>query len=625
MDVDGKLIAIIGPNEAGKSSLLEALEWLSDETPAQERQRTRHLPSPKTFVWARFVLEEADREALSGVPEAAGVRQLVITKEANGGAKTEFVGPVHRDKRLRERVRKLLGRAADLRWLHDREDEGWLASVMASVAASLDTNTGTLGEETLAAVRDLETRLRQEALPRALVKLPDELAQLAEHEEAPHPQIRTTEILLARVPELIKFDADARDLRRSYGFDDEINGALRNFLALAGTDWEAVQAATSDPGRLKGLTDATDERLRQAFEAWQQQPGLTVGFQVSDRTLHLLVRMSTTSDYVAIDERSDGLRQFVALRAYLHARGNGRPPVLLIDEAESHLHYDAQADLLDVFGKQREAAKVIYTTHSAGCLPPDLGTGVRIVLPVLEPDDDGALRDTDRSRIVNWFWASEIEGHAFSPLLIGMGAGTFAFASTRKAVIGEGASDAILLPTLLREATELTQLDFQVAPGLSNVSAEAVAELDLAAARVAYLVDGDPGGVERKALLISNGVPKSRILMLGTPRQALELEDLVRPDVYLQAVNEELKRWYGAEMPASALTDKDRSDAVKKWCASQPGDMAAPSKAVVAHRIVDQRSEGSLLQPTRVKLLQKLHEDIERLLAKPTHQAAEMI
>lgn len=34
-------------------------------------------------------------------------------------------------------------------------------------------------------------------------------------------------------------------------------------------------------------------------------------------------------------------------------------------------------------GKKRfaEAAKVIYTTHSFGCLPPDIGTGVRVVEP----------------------------------------------------------------------------------------------------------------------------------------------------------------------------------------------------------------------------------------------------
>lgn len=42
-NVDGKLIAFVGPNEAGKSSVLEALAWLdtSGRTPLPDTARTR--------------------------------------------------------------------------------------------------------------------------------------------------------------------------------------------------------------------------------------------------------------------------------------------------------------------------------------------------------------------------------------------------------------------------------------------------------------------------------------------------------------------------------------------------------------------------------------------------------
>jgi hypothetical protein len=50
----------------------------------------------------------------------------------------------------------------------------------------------------------------------------------------------------------------------------------------------------------------------------------------------LLVKLATTSDYVGIDERSDGLRQFIALRAFLHVENLGdAKPILLIDEESS--------------------------------------------------------------------------------------------------------------------------------------------------------------------------------------------------------------------------------------------------------------------------------------------------
>jgi predicted ATP-dependent endonuclease of OLD family len=47
-----------------------------------------------------------------------------------------------------------------------------------------------------------------------------------------------------------------------------------------------------------------------------------------------------------------GLRWLIALHAFLAARG-AQKPILLVDEAETHLHYDAQADLIDALMNQR--------------------------------------------------------------------------------------------------------------------------------------------------------------------------------------------------------------------------------------------------------------------------------
>ena len=80
-----------------------------------------------------------------------------------------------------------------------------------------------------------------------------------------------------------------------------------------------------------------------------------------------------------IRERSDGLRQFVALVALAAHQPNPVPPILLIDEVETHLHYNAQADLIEVLTEQNAARQIVYTTHSAACLPQDLGLGVRVV------------------------------------------------------------------------------------------------------------------------------------------------------------------------------------------------------------------------------------------------------
>ena len=68
------------------------------------------------------------------------------------------------------------------------------------------------------------------------------------------------------------------------------------------------------------------------------------------------------------------------------------------------------------------------------------------------------------------------------------------FGAVRRAVIAEGATDLILLPTLLRAATNRTSLGYQVAPGIAEVSQSAVADLELQASKAAYVVDDDMGG-----------------------------------------------------------------------------------------------------------------------------------
>src|SRR5256885_12364722 len=96
-----------------------------------------------------------------------------------------------------------------------------------------------------------------------------------------------------------------------------------------------------------------------------------------------------------------------------------------------------------------------------------------------------------------------------------MGANVLAFTPARYAVFGEGGTDLLLLPSLLREATERDHLDFQVVPGLAEVGLAQVRDLDLEAGRVCHLVDGDDGGKKIRRVLKRGGVPDTQIVTLG--------------------------------------------------------------------------------------------------------------
>jgi predicted ATP-dependent endonuclease of OLD family len=358
---------------------------------------------------------------------------------------------------------------------------------------------------------------------------------------------------------------------------------------------------------------AANEAFVELFRDRWSQANLKVHIRVNENVVHVFVQ-TANGRLIPIADRSAGLRQFIALLAFVESnREEGERVILLVDEAETHLHYNAQADLVNIFTRQTFVDKIIYTTHSAGCLPFDLGTGVRVIEPV---GAEGSPREEwERSKINNAFWTG---GPGFSPLLMAMGANSFVFAALRKAVIGEGPTEVILLPTILREATG-KPLDFQVAPGVSSVHRDAVRELDASAARLAYIVDGDQGGMDHRQKLIDNDVEEERIVILGADEE-LAIEDVVNAGIYLEAVNRVL-RFYGKPLcPANRIGASGRKAGVKAWC--EENGVGKPGEREVAQQILqvaaERRREGEpdqVLDDDRRGLVLEAHTKLKALLA----------
>ncbi len=419
------------------------------------------------------------------------------------------------------------------------------------------------------------------------------------------------------MPRFLKFDEPARDLESEYDLSaaaPEADRGIHNFLALAGTTWERARQVSeqNDAGVTKIFVQDLDARLREKAALQWGQSDISIAVSLNPPILSIVISMQER-DFIGLDQHSDGMQAFVALRSFVaraaEEEGDEVRPIILIDEAERHLHYDAQADLVRVLEEQDEAAQIIYSTHSAGALPRDLGLGVRAIVPQTRTVD-GEVRQGDHSEVVNRFWTM---GRGFSPLLLAMGASAFAFAATQMAVVTEGMSDALLLPTLLREATGLTRLSFQAVPGFAEATPDEVNRFDLIAGRVAFLSDGDEGGREHAKKLRENGIEAEQIIYLGgDPESGLSIEDLIPKSVYLTAVNGQLKTWHGLEFPAGRLPVKGRSKFVEDWCAERKGRHGKTvelSKVDVAQRVLDQRGpEMKLL--ARAPTAKKIYENI---------------
>ena len=102
----GKVIALVGPNESGKSSVLQGLQWLTDEPRhlrIQEQNRDAPPESETLVVRARYKLDEDDIAALQELEldaepaiTAKTVTEFRLSRRADGTAVTGIATQVQR-------------------------------------------------------------------------------------------------------------------------------------------------------------------------------------------------------------------------------------------------------------------------------------------------------------------------------------------------------------------------------------------------------------------------------------------------------------------------------------------------------------------------------------------------
>ena len=585
--IDGGLTAFVGFNEAGKTSLLHALEWFSrgGALGVTDLNRSRPPVDDQPVVRVFFELSADDKRAVADIPSDKKPTSLIVTRKTDGkGTYTmtphprrpaaPFEAASERLSSARSALAKQFDEAAD-----DTESDpnDWADTVIAHLERPQSTWPDE-AQDHLRQLRDWSGEIptgKKRARDGVLARLLGEILTLVERDL---PSGEMYSILGSLEPDFVLFRDENRSLETSYELEPsqrQIPRAVSDLLTIAQVDagalWTHIEQA--DSTQRETLLERGNERLHALFSRVWNQSGVTVRLNTSGSRLEIMVReLRDGGDVTNISERSDGLRTFVALVAFLAAGEHDVPPVLLIDEAETHLHYDAQADLVGVLLKSVNAEQVIYTTHSPGCLPSDLGTGIRVL--ARDPEHG------DASLIKNNFWQSE--GPGFSPLLFAMGAGAAAFSVCRRAVLAEGAADMILLPSLIRTASGEADLDYQVAQGLASAHTSDL-KVEEIAAKVVYLVDGDPGGEKHADRLVEAGVKKNRVFSLPPSAAA---EDLIPKDDYLRVVNDFLTTMGQTARftTADVVDDQPISTSFSQWAKKKR--VQIPSKVEVAYAIL---------------------------------------
>lgn len=621
--LDQKLVAIVGPNEAGKTTLLNALAYIeaSDSMTPSQRSRSDNISDATPVVSLRYLVSDEDRGELEDLELEEAPTDFFVSRRADGEGPTFTIKPAARKSEAPlKQLAVDFGTAVDAitkleplpievekdEEAPDLPDGAPLLDELRLLRQDLVTYLNAAVSE-----RDPIDVLRQradedgEALKAFtdtdhLIELLPALGAWVDRED---PTEKAREALWSLTPDVVMFSEADRTFATTYTLDDNLfvdtPAALLNLARLADLSLkDLVQAVqTGQIARRDTLKNKANLKLAAYFKHAWQQSDLRVELNVENTIL----RIGLVEDGVhasVFDERSAGLRMFVALNAFLAARNTGRATILLIDEAETHLHIDAQADLVQMFAKQDKADKIIYTTHSPGCLPADLGVGIRAVVP----DAD------ETSHVENSFWRQE--GGAFTSLMFAMGASAAAFTPARCAVIAEGASDMILLPSLVRAATGLERLAYQVAPGLSEMPKDFYPQLDFQAAKVAFLVDGDGGG-DDLARALGRDVPADRIVKLGVPGIENTLDPHAYRDTFTALLREfNPKATIGDPPEVSGPKEGAWARVLETWATAE--GWRYPTKTEVANYLIEKGEiaispEGKLaLKQVHAKLMKAL-------------------
>jgi hypothetical protein len=496
----GKLTAVIGPNEAGKTSLLRALEGMNPQAgPIQPGEVSMRASGASAETTAVFQAEPGD-----GLPED---RTFLLRRSAAGAADWSDVG---KERGALEKLRPQF-------LMFDRTHRDLPDAV--TIQSLAGTNSAD--------------------------KLP--------------PAWRNLCLACGFRPE--QMAADLKGVHSHSTSEDYWNEALAAFFAPR---WKAQSAALP--------------RLR-----------------IDGQVVHLQWRRG--KENTPASWGSDGLRTFLALNIFLEAqRARGdRPVILLIDELEQSLHYGAQAEAVNMWHAQSLVKQVIYTTHSAGCLPRDVGRGV----VAIEATGD------NESIVRNAIWdSSTIGGKAPDfgvwPLLLALGAGTLGFLAVRRPVFVEGFTDLLYLPAALRWASGEEELGIDFYPGLAHACSAHEPEIKQRGRGSAYLTDGD-AKVLRKRLQREFRVPKTRIF----EGPYWTVEELLDRSVFLDVAS----KAHNVPVLDSEILDGKRIDTLRHRLGQ------SPAKERMAYLALDLADDGTQIWDESSKeSLQKLLQNLRHAL-----------
>lgn len=597
----GRLAMLVGPNEAGKTSLLDAVAVLGRGISADQ---VRYGLAKATDCSVAITLQFDDNDAhvvkrlgfaldsveitYSGDPESASMwsfrPDLPGRNFEDEDIKRVWEGAIEE---LGARSQHLVRNESEFRKAYESEssERSPLEDAIASAVSGLDPD----------------------GLPMTI-----EFSELVLSQSPFERAVAATQDVLPRV---LVFDELQRDLKASYPITPPQRQQnkpvanrrpLENVLELAKLDIANLPTA---PGKVDLVLRDANLILEQKFEELWGSGKPFPQLRIDSGRIHIWVLDPEHQEQsgLSVDRRSAGVLRMIEIIAFIANAGpEVNRSIILADELEQHLHYDAQVELVEWLEKSHLNAQLIASTHSLGCWPADIGSQMNALERVAGAS---ILQNGPYSRL-----SAGADG-----LMAAIGASRVAVRVRGPVVFCEGPIDEMLLPVLFSQSGcdtsdiafigSLSQSKLGLPPSYPSVPSEA------------FIFDNDAGGKSLQERL--QGADPSRVarchpLNENGREDLVTVEDLIDPriiaaDTAVWWTN----RYPNSELPALSAEEPFVAQLVKA-VASMESDRkdrrsaVASAKAYIADRALDRERSGTqILRPEDSEHLRQLWDLVE--------------
>ena len=352
-----RVTVLVGQNESGKTSVLQALSCGLGSSPITGDDRRINAPDPIVYVRAHLSFDDLDTDEVNAYTKHSAAAVTKYLKSVGGKVELALTRKGKAGSSQLTELRKALVDSAQFTEFLKASTEA--ANKSASEQVSTPTETS------------------DSATPS-----PTDVQQDEEEVEEITADIFAS-IVYDALPTATLFNAETGLLPNTVDIDERSQPsgagatAANNFLAIADID---LPSLVSGDGRYRqNILARANQKLTEDFASfWSQVIGsksklsLQCAFEFYGAAAaekagkpYLEFWISDGNTQLYPKQRSQGVRWFVSFYLQLRAtEKSGTPRIFLLDEPGANLHDKAQEDVLRLIDRLRKEIPIVYSTHS---------------------------------------------------------------------------------------------------------------------------------------------------------------------------------------------------------------------------------------------------------------------